>query len=92
MASGLPIVATRVGGIPFLLREGNGLMVPAGDSGSLAEGILRVLRAPELAQHMGRIGRERAERDFSFSAMIAAHEELFLRFLKETGRLPETCP
>jgi glycosyltransferase involved in cell wall biosynthesis len=83
MASGLPAVATRVGGIPFLLREGNGLMVPAGDPGSLAEGLLRVLRDPEFAQDMGKAGRERAERDFSLSAMIAAHEALFLRLLRK---------
>ena len=81
MAGGLPVVATRVGGIPFLLREENGLMVPAGDAGGLAEGLLRVLRDPGLAQRMGKAGRERVERDFSFNAMIAAHEELFLRLL-----------
>ncbi|MDR2695276.1 MAG: glycosyltransferase [Deltaproteobacteria bacterium] len=81
MACGLPVVATRVGGIPSLLREESGLMAPAGDSGSLAEGLVRVLRDPELAQRMGKAGRERVERDFSFSAMIAAHEELFLRLL-----------
>ena len=80
MASGLPVVATRVGGVPFLLGEDNGLTVPAGDADSLAEGLVRVLRDPELAQRMGKAGRARAERDFSFSAMIAAHEELFVRF------------
>ena len=79
MASGLPTVATQVGGIPFLLQKENGLTVPAGDSDSLAEGLLRILRDPGLAQDMGKAGRTRAERDFSFHAMIAAHEELFLR-------------
>ena len=87
MASGLPAVATRVGGIPFLLREENGLMVPAGDSGSLAEGIVRLLRDPELAQRMGKAGRERVERDFSLSTMIAAYEELFVR-VSEKGWKP----
>jgi len=80
MASGLPAVATRVGGVPFLLSEENGLTVPVGDADSLAEGLLRVLRNPELAQRMGKAGRALAERNFSFSAMIAAHEELFARF------------
>ena len=86
MAGGLPAVGTRVGGIPFLLREGSGLMVPPGDSGSLAEGLLRVLRDPDLAHNMGNAGRERAERDFSFSAMIAAHETLFWRVLRESRK------
>jgi len=80
MASGLPAVATRVGGVPCLIREENGLTVPAGDADSLAEGLVRILRDPELAQRMGEAGRARAERDFSFNAMIAAHEELFARF------------
>jgi glycosyltransferase involved in cell wall biosynthesis len=87
MAGGLPAVATRVGGIPFLLREENGLLVPAGDSGSLAEGLLRVLRDPDVAQRMGKAGRERAERDFSLNAMIAAHEELFLRLLRNNREI-----
>jgi glycosyltransferase involved in cell wall biosynthesis len=80
MASGLPAVATRVGGVPCLIREENGLTVPAGDADSLAEGLVRILRDSELAQRMGEAGRARAERDFSFNAMIAAHEELFARF------------
>jgi len=83
MAGGLPAVATRVGGIPFLLREENGLMVQAGDADGLTEGLLHVLRNPDLAQSMGKAGRERAERDFSFGAMIAAHEALFLRLLNK---------
>ena len=83
MACGLPAVATRVGGIPFLLREENGLMAPVGDAAGLAAGIVRLLRDPELAQRMGKAGRERVERDFPFSTMIAAHEELFARFLRE---------
>lgn len=84
MACGLPAVATQVGGVPFLVREENGLTVPAGDAAGMAEGILRLLRAPELAQQMGLAGRERVERDFSFNSMIAAYEELFLRFLRES--------
>jgi glycosyltransferase involved in cell wall biosynthesis len=83
MACGLPAVATAVGGIPFLLRKENGLMVPAGDAGSLAEGILRLLRDPGFAQTMGNAGRERAERDFSLKAMIGLHEELLLRLLRK---------
>ena len=80
MASGLPAVATRVGGIPFLLREESGLTVPAGDAEGLAAGLVRVLRDPDLAQRMGEAGRKRAERDFSFSAMITAHETLFMGY------------
>jgi glycosyltransferase involved in cell wall biosynthesis len=88
MAGGLPAVATRVGGVPFLLRETNGLMVSAGDADGLAKGLLRVLRDADLAHNMGKAGRERAERDFSLSAMVAAHEELFSHVLRNH---PEFC-
>ncbi len=89
MAAGLPVAATRVGGIPGLLLgpEENGppagLLVPSGDSSALARALLRLLADDAAARNMGQNGRERAEKNFSFAAMIAAHEELFERLLRE---------
>jgi glycosyltransferase involved in cell wall biosynthesis len=85
MAAALPVAATQTGGIPFLLRGENGpsgLLVPRGDAPALAGALARLLEDAESAERMGRAGRERVERDFSFGAMIAAHEELFLRLLE----------
>ena len=50
MASGVPVVSTRVGGIPYLVKDGTeALLVPPGDAEAMADGALRVLRNRELA-------------------------------------------
>lgn len=78
MACGLPVAATSVGGIPELVEnEKSGLLSPAGDADALAQNILKILQNPEMAAAMGARGREIAEKNFSFSAMIGAHENLF---------------
>jgi glycosyltransferase involved in cell wall biosynthesis len=63
MALGKPIVATRVGGIPELLGDGEaGLLVPAADPAALAEAVLALLRDPDLARRLAEAGRSRAPR------------------------------
>lgn len=59
MASGLPVVATPVGGIPDVVRDGtNGLLVPPADPVALAEALRRLRRDPSLGAELGRAGRE----------------------------------
>lgn len=66
MAAGKPVVATPVGGIPEVVRDGEtGLLVPPGDPGRLAEALIRLLEAPTLARAMGEAGRAWVERAFS---------------------------
>ncbi len=80
MASGLPVCATEVGGIPNLIRDGvNGLLCQPEDSASLANNILRLLGDSELANTMGQANRRRVEEHFSFAGMVKAHEDLFDR-------------
>jgi glycosyltransferase involved in cell wall biosynthesis len=82
MAARLPVVATRVGGNPELVREGeNGLLVPAGDPDALAAGLSRLLRAPEAARAMGVRGRERVEAELSLERMAEGHGALYRRAL-----------
>jgi glycosyltransferase involved in cell wall biosynthesis len=63
MAAGRPVVASRVGGIPELVADGEtGRLVPPGDVGQLAEALTRLLVDPERCRVLGRQGRERIQR------------------------------
>jgi glycosyltransferase involved in cell wall biosynthesis len=68
MALGVPVVATRVGGIPELLGTGAGLMVSPGDAAGFAAAVKRVLTDPALRENLTRIGRREASR-FSVDGM-----------------------
>ena len=78
MAMGLPVAATRVGGVPEAVEEGvTGLLAPARDPAALA-GILDALLADEPRRlAMGRAGREKAVSRYSLHAMARAHEAVF---------------
>jgi glycosyltransferase involved in cell wall biosynthesis len=72
MASGVPVVATTVGGIPEILEDGRtGLLVPPGDSVALAEGIIRVLGSDSLRADLVRNALDRARAIHSFDRWIA---------------------
>lgn len=82
MAAGLPIVATRVGGIPEVIEhERNGLLVPAGDDRALAAGILRLIERPEIAGALAAAARQTVESRFSFDRMVGEFQELFVNEL-----------
>ncbi len=73
MAARRAIVATRVGGIPFLVEDGReGLLVESGDSDALSRALAGVLAEPEEAQRLGRAGKARLEA--AFSHVSAARE------------------
>jgi glycosyltransferase involved in cell wall biosynthesis len=79
MAAGLPVVATRVGGIPEVVEhERNGLLVAPGDDRALASGILRLIERPELAAQVAQAARQTVEGRFSFDRMVHEFQDLFL--------------
>jgi glycosyltransferase involved in cell wall biosynthesis len=87
MDAGLPVVGSRVGGIPDLIDEGvEGLLVEPGDPEGLAEAIGRLLDAPEEAQRMGERGRERRRREFDIDVMVRNVENLYLELYAKTRR------
>ena len=73
MASGRPVVATRVGGIPEVVVDGvTGTLVPPRDPAALAGALADLLAAPERREQMGTRGRERAHEVFSQEAHARA--------------------
>ena len=82
MASGLPVVATGVGGNPELIDEGvSGRLVPAGDDDALAAVLLDCMRDGPRAQRLGRAARLTVERRFSLDRMAADYAGLYERLL-----------
>ncbi len=78
MASGLPVVATRVGGNPELVVEGDtGLLVPAADPPALAAAMADLLTDPARLAACGQAARERALGRFSQEAMIRGYTALY---------------
>ena len=78
MASGLPTVATRVGGMPEVVADGEtGLLVPPDDPPALADALVRLLADPPLADRLGAAGRARAVAHFSWDAAAERTLELF---------------
>lgn len=84
MAAGLPVIATRVGGIPDVVLDGEtGLIVPPGDSGALSGALLSLLKDPLTAQGMGMAGRKRVEHYFTVERMVQENENLYLILCNE---------
>lgn len=82
MSTGLPVVATRVGGNPELVVKGStGLLVPPGDRAALAGALKSYLDNPALAMEHGQAGQARARAHFSIDRMVAAYHGLYARFL-----------
>ena len=78
MRAGLPIVATRVGGIPEVVIDSvTGVIVEPGNSSALAAGLRRVLDDASLAAAMGAAGRIRVREHFSLEREVAAYEHLY---------------
>jgi glycosyltransferase involved in cell wall biosynthesis len=92
MATGTPLVATTGGAIPEVAgRDGETcLAVPPGDAGALAAGIGRLLADPELRVRLGRAGRERVLRHFTWAK---AAEGTVARYREAiAGRAPAAAP
>ena len=80
MAHGLPIVASRVGGIPELIGHNEqGILVPPGDSGALAAAIQSLADDPLLRRRLGDAARARAGGEFSLSTTVRNYDRLYRR-------------
>jgi glycosyltransferase involved in cell wall biosynthesis len=78
MAAGLPVIASRVGGIPALIEdEKNGLLVPAGDSLALAVAVRRILSDPPWARTVGQNAMQSIGTAYGVPAMVRAIESIY---------------
>ena len=87
MASGLPVVATSVGGVPELVEDGRtGWLVPPQDPAALAERLRALLLHPEQRLAMGAAGRARARDCFSIDRMVASISKIYDNVLSPAGK------
>ena len=86
MASGLPVVATRVGGNPELVEEGVvGTLVAREDPQSMASAIRLYAESPELCRRQGSAARRAVEARFGMDAMVNAYMTIYDNTLRSTG-------
>jgi glycosyltransferase involved in cell wall biosynthesis len=79
---GVPVVATRVGGIPEIVDDGqDGVLVPPADSAALAEATAALLRDPDRRHRLGAAGRVKVLERFGFERMVRAYEAVYDRAL-----------
>ncbi|MDD4994903.1 MAG: glycosyltransferase family 4 protein [Patescibacteria group bacterium] len=78
MQAGVPIVATRVGGIPEMIEDGaSGRLVPPADSAALATAIIKILQNKNLGESYAENARQTLTQKFSFERMIEQTRSLY---------------
>jgi sugar transferase (PEP-CTERM/EpsH1 system associated) len=83
MATGLPVIATDVGGNPDLVEAGQtGMLLPAGNPDALAEALAAYVADAERREREGRAARARAEKEFSMEAMVRGYMDVYSRVLR----------
>ena len=78
MAVGLPVVATRVGGVPDVVVDGEtGFLVQSHSSNALASAIVKLLKDKNMRKRMGEAGRRRVNPAFGVEAMVRNIENVY---------------
>lgn len=87
MASGVPVVATDVGGIPEVVKENEaGLLVPPGNELELREAIQKLLNDEELRKQYGSKGRKAVEEKYSWDKVVVEIEKIYEEILSNIQR------
>ena len=78
LALGVPVVASRVGGLPEVVADGStGLLVPPGDAAAIAGAVTRLLDDPVLARSLAAAGTRRVEERFALDQMVEGYLRLY---------------
>src|SRR5215813_4866077 len=87
MACEVPVIASRVGGIPEVVRDGiDGFLYDVGDTKAMADGCLFILQKPNVREEIGKAGRDRATREFCASKIVLQYEDLYQRTIESTHK------
>jgi L-malate glycosyltransferase len=85
MACEVPVIASRVGGIPEVVRQGvDGFLYDVGDIRSMAEGCLSILKDTRVREDLGKNARDRATHEFCASKIVLKYEDLYQRTIEAT--------
>ncbi len=88
-AAGVPIIGTRAGGIPEIVRQGeNGLLISPQDVAALQDAVGQLLADPERARQMGQAGTQIVAQEFSIAAMVQGN----LRVYRKVVGAPHAPP
>jgi glycosyltransferase involved in cell wall biosynthesis len=86
LATGTPVAATAVGGVPDVLEDQEtGVLVPSGDAETMARAILKLLRAPDHARALARAGQEDVLERFDLARLVDDMSSLYLALLRGKG-------
>ena len=86
LASGCPVVATRVGGVPDVVTDGeDGFLVEPGDVEELAARLAQLANDPDLRGRMGAAGRERMRSRYAVDRLIDDIDRLYRDLLEQKG-------
>lgn len=86
MATGKPVVASRIGGVPEIIEDGvNGLLFEPWDSRGLSEAVNTLLENPEMAEDLGRRGHQSAECNYSWPRVASQIEEIYREVVNKFG-------
>jgi glycosyltransferase involved in cell wall biosynthesis len=87
MAMGIPVVSSRLSGIPELVENGvSGILAEPGDASALADALERLAREPELRAKLGEAGRMKVLNDFDLSRNVDRLAELLAGAHRESRR------
>jgi len=86
LASGLPVVATGLGGNLEVIQDGmTGLLIPPRDAQALATAMMRLLGDPQFAIQIAKAGHQHVEEKFSFERLVVEVDGLYTQLLGRTG-------
>jgi len=72
MAAGVPVVATKTGGIPELLKNGAGILIPQRDASAIAEALVRLAADGDLRRQLAEAGMRRVRDQFTVESTVSA--------------------